>query len=291
MKLTIMVGVPGSGKTTKAKLMAQQQGNTRLVSRDDIRAMLFPELVYKFTKDKEELVTRVEYDTVRTMLYTGKSVIVHDTNLKTSDRDRWKELADEFCADFEEHFVDCDINTLLKRNHTRGNKALPVSRIWEMFRSYRLRRGWIPAIQKADPNLPQCVIFDVDGTLKKIGQRSPYDFTKVRQDPANVFVQELYHMYCEKYKHVLVVSGREDDKDCRKDTIESFIDDAIFCEDKLFMRKAGDHRHDFDVKEQILLEDILPKYYPVLAVDDRDTPVGMWRMNGIPCLQVGYGDF
>ncbi|QDH49135.1 polynucleotide kinase protein [Pantoea phage Phynn] len=291
MKLTIMVGVPGSGKSTKAKAMAQSEGNTILVSRDDIRAMLFPEIRYKFTSQKEKLVTEAENLTVTNALMMGKNVIVHDTNLKTIVRTRWQQMAKDCGAEYREVYVDCHIKDLLSRNLVRGNEALPVSRIWEMFEQYRRVRGWVPAIEKADPTKPKCVIFDVDGTLTKIGNRSPYDFSKVINDPPNLPVQELFRMYKAAGYACIVVSGRQGTLQCFNDTCESLVRTGVPLDDGIFMREEDDHRPDFDVKEQILLEKILDKFYPVLAVDDRDTPTGMWRMNGIPCFQVGYGDF
>lgn len=292
MNLIITVGVPGSGKTTWAYEKAKTMGNTLTISRDDIRRTLFSYGnidKYRFTEEKEDLVSRVQEDTVRVAIASGKNVIVHNTHLKQKDIDYWRGFAKENQLDFHIEYFDVSIVELLKRNHKRGNDALPVSRLWEMFKQYRIMRGWVPAMRIADPKLPKCVIFDVDGTLTKIGQRSPYDFTKVIDDPANPSVQELYHLYSEAGYHIVVVSGREGNEQCARDTKLSLENFGMT--PPIFMRSEGDSRHDFDVKEEILFDKILSQYYPVLAVDDRDTPVGMWRMNGIPCFQVDYGDF
>lgn len=290
MKLTITVGPPGSGKSTWANKTAKHDGNTRLVSRDDIRLMLFGYGGYKFTEEKETLVSRVADDAVRAALHSGKNVIVHDTNLKQKSRDEWKLVAKEMNAEFEEKFFDVSIVQLLRRNHTRGDKALPVSRIWTHYKNYRILTGWKPAIDNADPNLPKCVIFDVDGTLTTVGQRSPYDMTKVIDDPEAPHITELFRMYQQAGYACVVVSGRTGNEQCANDTKASLEKYGVHPSD-IFMRDETDTRHDIDVKEEILLTKILPKYYPVLAVDDRDTPVGMWRINGIPCLQANYGDF
>lgn len=295
MNLFITVGVPGSGKTTWAKEKARQLGNTLTVSRDDIRKTLYcagGDLTnYRFTEEKELFVCKVQEDTVRNALASGKNVIVHNTHLHQKDHDVWRAIAKEFDADFHIEWIDADIVELLKRNHKRGVNAIPVSRVWAMFEQYRKLRGWVPAMSYADPSKPKCVIFDVDGTLTKVGQRSPYDFTKVIDDPANPPVQELFRMYKAAGYACVVVSGREGTVQCAHDTAASLIGYDIDLSDGIYMREEGDHRHDIHVKEQILVEKILDKYYPVLAVDDRDTPVGMWRMNGIPCFQVDYGDF
>lgn len=291
MKLTITIGAPGSGKSTWATNEANRTGNTLLVSRDDVRATLFGGLKnYKFTKEKEEIVSRVQQETVTVALTSGKNVIVHDTNLHERDLIKWSQIAKLYDASFHKQYFDVSIVELLKRNHTRGDKALPVSRLWDMYKLYRQRRGWVPAVELMDPDLPECVIFDVDGTLTTIGQRSPYDFTKVIDDPGNYHIQELLQMYRNEGKKIVIATGREDTVQCRHDTIVSLKRFGLEWDD-FYMRPFGDHRHDIEIKEQILVERILSKYCPVLAVDDRDAVVGMWRMNGIPCLQVNYGDF
>ncbi|MGZ7268948.1 AAA family ATPase, partial [Streptococcus pyogenes] len=100
MNLFITVGVPGSGKTTWAKEKARQLGNTLTVSRDDIRKTLYcagGDLTgYRFTEEKELFVCRVQEDTVRNALASGKNVIVHNTHLHQKDHDVWREIAKEF---------------------------------------------------------------------------------------------------------------------------------------------------------------------------------------------------
>ena len=100
----------------------------------------------------------------------------------------------------------------------------------------------------------------------------------------------LFHLYKNAGYKCVVVSGREGNPQCAHDTWVSPLSYGVE-PDEIFMRQEGDTRTDFEVKEEILFDKILDKYYPVIAVDDRDTPVGMWRANGIPCLQVDYGDF
>lgn len=56
--------------------------------------------------------------------------------------------------------------------------------------------------------------------------------------------------------------------------------------DFLFMRAGGDRRVDSIVKDEILHRDILPRFNPVLAVDDRPQVLDVWRRNGIATIQV-----
>lgn len=56
--------------------------------------------------------------------------------------------------------------------------------------------------------------------------------------------------------------------------------------DLLFMRTGGDFRRDSVVKEEILVERILPYYNPIVAVDDRDEVIEVWRRHGIYTISV-----
>lgn len=56
--------------------------------------------------------------------------------------------------------------------------------------------------------------------------------------------------------------------------------------DLLFMRLAGDQRKDSIVKEEILVNKILPYYNVVMAIDDRPTVIEVWRKFGIYTIQV-----
>lgn len=54
----------------------------------------------------------------------------------------------------------------------------------------------------------------------------------------------------------------------------------------LFMREGGDTRRDSIVKEEILINKILPYFAPVLAVDDRPQVAEVWERFGIYTIRV-----
>lgn len=97
MNLFITVGVPGSGKTTWAKEKARQLGNTLTVSRDDIRRTLYcagGDLTgYRFTEEKEKLVTQMQTNIVLSALGHGKNVIVLNQATISSGKNSRKEQA------------------------------------------------------------------------------------------------------------------------------------------------------------------------------------------------------
>jgi hypothetical protein len=60
--------------------------------------------------------------------------------------------------------------------------------------------------------------------------------------------------------------------------------------DALFMRNEGDFRSDVDVKRD-MYEKYLKGHNIELVLEDRDKLVEFWRSVGLPCLQVGKGEY
>ena len=59
----------------------------------------------------------------------------------------------------------------------------------------------------------------------------------------------------------------------------------------LYMRADGDFRSDDIIKAELLAKVRADGYEPIMAFDDRNQVVRMWRANGVPCAQVAEGDF
>lgn len=144
------------------------------------------------------------------------------------------------------------------------------------------------------------VIVDIDGTLancehrKHLLETKPkrYDefYSLVHKDtlikPVAATVQALSHFY-----PIIYVSGRR--VETRNATIKWLRNNNLWAYPfTLFMRGEGDRRPDVEVKQQIL-DMLLVEYklHILLAIDDRNSVVAMWRANGIQCLQVADGDF
>lgn len=68
--------------------------------------------------------------------------------------------------------------------------------------------------------------------------------------------------------------------------MQDWIDKYDLPIDVLLMREGGDKRLDSVIKEEILVNKILPHYNPVVAVDDRPAILDVWKKYGISTIQV-----
>ncbi len=59
----------------------------------------------------------------------------------------------------------------------------------------------------------------------------------------------------------------------------------------LYMRPTEDYRDDTEIKAELLTKILKDGWRPIMAFDDRNKVVAMWRRLGVPCAQVAEGDF
>lgn len=299
-KIILTVGCPGSGKSTWAREFIAKNPGYFNVNRDDYRQSIMGHEErdeYKYTKKKEGIVTCMQFDVAKGILYGGdsvKGVIISDTNLNPERRLVWETFAKEHNWKVEYKVFDVPWTELVKRNNRRGPKAVPIDVLRSMYSHMRAYLG-LP-VYTGTPGKPKAVIFDVDGTLAKMVDRSPYDLEKCDTDIINPMVVELSKMYDKQGYQIIVVSGREcgTEEDPMKyyRMTRKWVED--FAQVPLVMqcqRVQGDDRKDDVVKEEIFWEKIAPHFDVKLAVDDRQNVVEMWRRIGVECWQVAFGDF
>lgn len=299
-RIILTVGCPGSGKSTWTREFIAKNPGYFNVNRDDYRQSIMGHEErdeYKYTKKKEGIVTCMQFDATKGILYGGdsvKGVIISDTNLNPERRLAWETFAKEHGWKVEYKVFDVPWTELVKRNSKRGTKAVPIDVLRSMYSHMRAYLG-LP-VYTGTPGKPKAVIFDVDGTLAKMVDRSPYDLEKCDTDIINPMVVELSKMYDKQGYQIIVVSGREcgTEEDPMKyyHMTRKWVED--FAQVPLVMqcqRVQGDDRKDDVVKEEIFWEKIAPHFDVKLAVDDRQNVVEMWRRIGVECWQVAFGDF
>lgn len=117
-------GLPGSGKSTWAREFQLTNDNTVLVSRDDIRLMLFPGESYEYTRANEDLVTSVWACAIQMALSEGRTVVVHDTNFDPRPIKALTEIADYFGVELEcKDFTCVPVEECVKNDSERSGRA------------------------------------------------------------------------------------------------------------------------------------------------------------------------
>ena len=294
-KLIMTQGIPASGKSTWAKEeVLKSNGRTKRVNKDDLRAMIDAN---QWSKAREKDILAVRDLIIEYHLSNGNDVIVDDTNFSAKHEKKLEELAAKHEALFEiKSFLDVPLATCILRNAKREN-PVPENAIRSMFNTYVKKKGQVAQYQKPphNPELPTCIIVDIDGTLAHITDRSPYDYSKVSTDVPDENVVEIVRRYASRdilddvpSTYVIIVSGREND--CQAETLQWLADNNIPY-DELYMREAGDYRDDRIVKKEIYDKWIKPRFNVRFVLDDRDRVVKMWREEGLKVLQVAEGDF
>lgn len=292
-------GLPGAGKTTWAReqLAAAEPGSMVAVSRDLVGVMLHGRRLY--TRATEDQITTTQHSIVEQHLRRGVSVIVDDTNLRSSTLRKLADIGWRLGAEVE--FVDFDVpaEECIARD---AHRPSPVGEdvIRGMARRYLSRSGWPakperPEVPKGllyvpGPTLPKAVMVDVDGTVALHVTRDPYDTSRYHEDAPNwpviVAVEAMY-----RAGHALVFcSGRDEEfRSVTEQWIERYVAGADQFE--LHMRPRGDKRRDDAVKLELFDTHIRNRWNVVAAWDDRDRVIAAYRGIGLAVFQVNYGNF
>ena len=160
--------------------------------------------------------------------------------------------------------------------------------------------------------IDKCIIVDIDGTiaLDKHGEIIPTDFTR---EGWNDFHKHMDMYNADRFIPIwstidmvkcivndslgtiaiFFVTAREDTGKgkIRDNTLELLTNYFPYVVDEqLYMRAENDFRSSAEVKRDILLHDILPKYNVLLAVDDEEDNIKMFQTLGITAYKVYLGD-
>lgn len=283
-KLTIMHGLPASGKSTRAKEIIHDRGGTIRINKDLLRTMLHFGVYNRVNEQATQEAASVlaEY-----FLKNGKNVIIDDTNLNPKTVERWKGLGRAIGASLEHVTMETPLSTCLERDRAR-EASVGSHVIHGMAMQYQLATSQKPV-----------VICDIDGTIANIDhrlhhvQKTPKDwksfFQEIHRDtPRNEVIDMLLEEE-EKGNEIFLVSGRSDEY--RKET-EEWLEQAFKGYTKLwttvFMRQKHDKRPDTQVKEEIY-DRYFSKRNVVLVIDDRPSVIRMWKSKGLSVRDVGKG--
>lgn len=161
-KLYVMIGIPGSGKSTYAKTHLVDK-NTRYVSRDEIRFSLIKEDEDYFSKEDEVFETFL--DTIRVGLASDLNIIADATHLNPSSRMKllaslYEDLKD---VDVIGVFMRTPVKTCIARNEMRKETRSYVPPYVINSMAKKLKQ---PTFNECNGIFSEIIIIDEDKMIK-----------------------------------------------------------------------------------------------------------------------------
>ena len=279
-KLICPVGPQGSGKTTWAKQYMATHPNTYRVNGDEVRAMVY---VGRWDGKKESVAQNCQAEMVESLLRNHMNVIWDNMNLSTTAKNRCETMAMLTGAELIWHKINTSIEDCIHNDRARGC-TIGRAIIENTFLRYDLI-NW--------NDYRDLVIVDVDGTLTDCewrrhlvsGENKDWAQFLLRSDedelrmPIVRWVNALSLDY-----DIIIVSGRNETYYEHGGDTRAQLAPVNY--QRIFMRGNGDHRHDWEVKNDILRH--IPKGKIKFAIDDRPQVIEKtWRANGIKVYPVG----
>lgn len=308
MRLIATRGLPGSGKTTYARVwVAEDPVRRARVNRDDFRAMAHDSVFVKQSEDSagtERAVIAARDATVSALLRRGVDVICDDTNLPARVARDLRRVAVLAGAEFEVvDLTDVPVETCIERDAARTGRAhvgeAVIRDMWNRYvrgKTHPLSLPDEPADDEdavvpyvAPVDAPVAVMVDIDGTVATMCSRSPYDETRVHEDLPNAPVIAVVRAMHAAGHRVIFCSGRTDA--CRLATEKWLREHVAVPYEALHMRASGDMRKDSVVKLEIFDQHIRHAYDVRAVFDDRAQVVAAWRSIGLPVFAVAEGNF
>lgn len=302
-KLTVLIGISGSGKSTWAhKEWSKDPLNTLIVSRDSIRESMFgfsdKTLKHYFNNEKLFSLEREVSKMCDTMIYEGlekgKHVICDDNHLELGAIEQYK-FWNVLTA--VEVFNETLVQAIMKdrgRVKQFGDEAIKIqySKFKQLIHDPRFNKlDFTPVELVNNSSKPRAVLFDIDGTLAHMHNRSPYDWKKVGEDTVDwdiAYIQNcLAFTNASDSPTIFVTTAR--DGIAEFNTKKWLLDNGIKY-DSFLIKEQGDLRSDWVVKEEMWRE-LVEDYYIVGCFEDSLSVVRRGRALGLKMFNVQYNHY
>ena len=121
-RLVIFCGIPGSGKTTIARLVLRSFEKSILIQTDDVRNMLAHP---SFSPEESKFVYDACFGVAKEALKAGYLVVLDATFLKEDYREEARTKLSRYCQGIDTVWVRCDLELALRRNAARKEMVPP----------------------------------------------------------------------------------------------------------------------------------------------------------------------
>jgi len=153
----------------------------------------------------------------------------------------------------------------------------------------------LPPLILPDPNLPVCIIADIDSTLSKRGERGVFDFDKSIDDEPIHQTVFLLRLIDDRNKydpitktHIILLTGREEQF---SEITNKWLNKHQIPFDKLLMRRTGDRRKADIVKQEIYAGSIRNRFSVFFVLEDHPDNVLMFQKLGLFCFSADTGRY
>lgn len=318
-KLLILRGIPGSGKSTWSKnfLRSQPPDSWVRVNKDELREMFHAR---EFDKKHEDFVHKIQNDLIRTSLERGLNVIVDNTHVDRASCNRLHVIAKEIGnVEVTECIFFCTLERAKEYNAKRSGKDVVPSHVIDamyakflkdplytqqrVFETNPIGLNLVHSeptmylrqapIWANDPELPPAVICDIDGTLAELNGRDPYNASICHTDAIKASVYRTLCGLWEQDIAIIFLTGRDGK---HEPATRAWLDAAMNYRGHkipytLYMRKTGDMRKDFVIKQEAIVNEIGKNYFIEFCLEDRPRNCRMMRSLGLTVFQLGDEEF
>lgn len=293
-KFIITQGIQGSGKSTFARKWVEEDPINRVRwNNDDCRRMCGSYWI----PERESFITTIRNNFIHLAMINKKDIVIDDMNLNSKTIVHYEKVVNEhntycdnkYTIEYKQ-FFDVSVEECVRRDSFRDN---PVGEqvICSTYKRYALyirdcqNNKILDKMAKANPDKPNCVLVDLDGTLNYALYRPWYGKDAAVQminDKPNIGLVLLLQNLSKDIK-IIIMSGRSEGDEAN--TSLAWLSNYGIKYEQAIFRKEGDYRKGEVVKLENYNTYIKDRYNVIAVFEDDDKCIKMYKDLGLNVLK------